>query len=105
MCPRYDELRVKWRSSSDYLSLQQENKEFLDLMIQESGFTNLKDNMYMIWQIADKALVEEAHGLPLEEYIIDNYDKIMELNDYTFYIDFVTVEMGKLISGKFKFKT
>ena len=87
------------RSTSSYLAFQEENKEFLELMIQQSGLTNLKDNVYMIWQIADKAMVEEAHELELEQYIIDNYDKIMELNDHTFYIDFVTVEMGKLISG------
>ena len=62
-----------------------------------SGLTNL--NQYMMWQIADKAMVEEAHNLTLDEYIKDNYDKIMEMNDYTFYIDFVTTEMGRLISG------
>lgn len=40
----------------------------------------------------------------MEEYILENYDHIMEMNDYTFYIDFVTYEMGKLISGKIKQK-
>ncbi|CAF0770893.1 unnamed protein product [Brachionus calyciflorus] len=96
-CPRYDELRNTSRSTPEYLALQSSNQNFLDNMTRLSGLTNL--NQYMIWQIADKAMVEEAHNLTLDQYIIDNYDRIMEMNDYTFYIDFVTDEMGRLISG------
>ncbi|CAF0785670.1 unnamed protein product [Brachionus calyciflorus] len=98
-CERYEELRNEMRSSHEYLALQAQNQEFLNLMIEKSGLTNLKNNQYMIWQIADKAMVEEAHNLPVDKYIQDNYNKIMEMNDHTFQIDFVTDEMGKLNSG------
>lgn len=43
---------------------------------------------------------QQYHGLPLSQWVQDNYDKIMKANDDRFYIDFVTVEMGKLISGR-----
>lgn len=99
LCPRYDELRQQMRSTPEYLAMQNGNKDFLNLMANESGLTNIINNQYMIWQVADKAMVEEAHNLTIDQYITDNYEKIFELNDYTFYIDFVTEEMGKLISG------
>ncbi len=57
-------------------------------------------NYYNMWQIADNILVNEANGLPIQQWEKDNLDEIMIANDYTFYIDFVTVEMGKLVSGK-----
>ena len=66
-------------------------------MSTESGIPNL--DYYHMWEIADHILVNEPHKLPLTSWEIANYKEIMKANDYTFYIDFVTTEMGKLISG------
>ncbi len=57
-------------------------------------------NYYKMWKIADNYLVNEANGLPIQKWIKDNLREIMFANDYTFYIDFITMEMGKLVSGE-----
>lgn len=79
------------------MQLQSDNQAFINNMTAYSGLTNL--NYYNIWEIADKYMVQYALNLPIEQYILDNLKAITTANDYTFYIDFVTVEMGKLISG------
>ncbi len=67
-------------------------------MKQNSGIKKL--DYYELWQIADHILVNEAHNLPLQNWQVENYDKIMRANDYTFEIDFKTQEMAKLVSGQ-----
>lgn len=44
------------RSTKEYLALQDASQKFLDKMTNFSGLTNI--NYYMMWQIADKAMVE-----------------------------------------------
>ena len=55
-CPRYDYLRQYWRNSSDYLSRQNANQQFLANMSNLSGINPL--DYYHMWQIADNALVD-----------------------------------------------
>ena len=62
-----------------------------------SGIVDL--NYYHMWEIADHILVNEAHGLELDDWVLENKKQILIANDHTFYIDFVTLEMAKLISG------
>lgn len=63
----------------------------------KSGITDL--SFYHMWEIADHYLVNLAHGLPISNWIEENLETILWINDYTFYIDFVTIEMGRLVSG------
>ena len=62
-----------------------------------SGIKNL--DYYHMWEIADHILVNIPNNLPLTQWQIDNLYLIEKANDYTFYIDFVTIEMAKLIAG------
>jgi len=99
-CPRYDQLKAQMRNSTSYLNLQNSKAEFLKNMSNLSGINLDKPlNYYQMWQIADNYLVNEANGLPIQQWIKDNIKEIMFANDYTFFIDFVTTEMGKLVSG------
>lgn len=97
LCPRFTQLRQWSRNTPEYLRTVQANSEFLRNMSRLSGLANL--NYYHMWEIADHMLVNEAHGLPLDDWILENKEQIVRANDHTFYIDFVTLEMGKLISG------
>ena len=46
-------------------------------------------------------MVNLPNGYALPDWEALDKDTIMLLNDLTFYIDFITVEMGKLVSGLF----
>ena len=67
-------------------------------MSKQSGITSL--DYYHMWEIADHILVNEPLALPLLDWELANYNNIMIANDYTFDVDFKTIEMGKLVSGK-----
>ena len=66
-------------------------------MATKSGIKDL--SFYHMWEIADHYLVNLAHGLPISNWVLENLENILRINDFTFYIDFLTVEMGRLVSG------
>ena len=64
-----------------------------------SGIPPTELDMYHIWEIADHIMVNLPNGLEITDWERANMDQIMYLNDLTFYVDFITTEMGQLISG------
>ena len=57
-----------------------------------SGIKSL--DYYDMWKIADHVLSNQANNLPLTEWEIDNYVNITQANDYQFYVESATLEMG-----------
>jgi hypothetical protein len=43
--------------------------------------------------------LKESHGIKQPKWVLDNYHTIMHLKDKTFFVDFLNMEMAKLISG------
>ena len=65
-----------------------------------SGLPPEELDMYHIWEIADHIMVNLPNGLPITEWEKENEKTIMYINDLTFYVDFITTEMGQLNSGR-----
>ena len=61
-------------------------------MANYSGIPQL--NYYDMWRIADHVLANQGNNLPLIQWEIDNYVNITKANDYSFYVEAVTVEAG-----------
>ena len=53
-----------------------------------------------MWEIADHVLINIPHNLTITDWEKRYMKQIQKANDYTFYIDFITIEMGKLVSGE-----
>lgn len=96
-CPRYKQLKSQAHNSPEYLALAKKYEDFIQLMATKSGIKDL--SFYHMWEIADHYLVNLAHGLPISNWVLENLENILRINDFTFYIDFLTVEMGRLVSG------
>ena len=64
-----------------------------------SGIPSNELDMYHIWEIADHIMVNLPNGLAVTDWQKENMKKIMYLNDLTFYVDFITMEMAQLVSG------
>ena len=64
-----------------------------------SGIPSYELDMYHIWEIADHIMVNLPNGLEITDWQKENMKKIMYLNDLTFYVDFITMEMAQLVSG------
>ena len=64
-----------------------------------SGMPRSQLDMYHIWEIADHIMVNLPNGLEITDWQKENMKKIMYLNDLTFYVDFITMEMAQLVSG------
>ena len=71
-------------------------KDFLAKMSKLSG---IQLDLYHIWEIADHIMVNLPNGLEITDWEKENMGQIMYLNDLTFYVDFITKEMGQLVSG------
>ena len=60
-----------------------------------SNFSGIKSlDYYDMWKIADHVLSNQANNLPLSDWELDNYENITIANDYTFYAEVATLEMG-----------
>ena len=68
-------------------------------MSELSGIPPTELDLYHIWEIADHIMVNLSCGLEITDWQKEHMDTIMYLNDLTFYVDFITIEMGQLISG------
>jgi hypothetical protein len=62
-----------------------------------SGIRNA--DIYRLTPIVDSALSKLASNLPLQQWVIDSYKNLTDLNDYVIDLNYGSVEKARLVSG------
>ncbi|RNA32693.1 lysosomal acid phosphatase isoform X1 [Brachionus plicatilis] len=94
-CPRLIQLQSEARASN--VAVERENDAFLWEMRCSSKITL---TYYDLWRLGDKALIDEAHGLVVEEYIRNNSQKLFEIRENNYFVTYLySIDQAKIISG------
>ncbi|OBS65439.1 hypothetical protein A6R68_06031 [Neotoma lepida] len=82
-CPRYEQLQNETRQTPEYQNRSIQNAQFLDMVANETGLTNL--TLETIWNVYDTLFCEQTHGLLLPPWASpQTVQRLSQLKDFSF---------------------
>ncbi|XP_066556737.1 lysosomal acid phosphatase-like isoform X2 [Amia ocellicauda] len=82
-CPLFENLRNETKQTDEYLSVANDNEDFLNELMNYTGANNLSiDN---VWQIHDTLFCERQHGKETPDWLTDAMmDKLSKLSQFSY---------------------
>lgn len=82
-CPHYEQLQNETRQTPEYKNMSIQNAQFLDMVANETGVTNL--TLETIWNVYDTLFCEQTHGLLLPPWASpQTVHRLSQLKDFSF---------------------
>nr|XP_003412297.2 lysosomal acid phosphatase isoform X1 [Loxodonta africana] len=82
-CPRYEQLQNETRQTPEYQNESNQNAQFLDMVANETGLTNL--TLETVWNVYDTLFCERTHGLALPPWAsLQTMQRLSRLKDFSF---------------------